>query len=283
MKRAALAVTFAVSLLLSAVFVIVAEADPFLYGWTFPAAFAISAASPQNNTAYATNNVTVAFNVSRMGTIDMGEAGKIGESYLVNVHYSADWLPNNITVYEREMKGGTAWWENCPTFAEHNADYVIPDGEHTLTVFVTGWGKIYWGEEWNRFMLTSNATINFTVDTTPPKISVPLENKTYNEADIPLNCTFNEPVAQVTFTLDGQANATATENTTLTDLTNGDHNITVYATDLAGNTGKSETILFTVEVFPTTLTAVIIIAVSAVAASAGLLFHFKRKREAGHS
>jgi hypothetical protein len=51
---------------------------------------------------------------------------------------------------------------------------------------------------------------------------------------------------------------TINENITLTELANGDHNVTVYATDEAGNTGASETLYFIVdasEPFPIILVA----------------------------
>jgi hypothetical protein len=55
--------------------------------------------------------------------------------------------------------------------------------------------------------------------------------------------------------------------------------VAVYATDLAGNAGASETNAFTVakpEPFPTT--PVVASAVAAVAISAGILVYFKKHR-----
>jgi F0F1-type ATP synthase membrane subunit a len=70
----------------------------------------------------------------------------------------------------------------------------------------------------------------------------------------------------------------------LLDLPYGAHNITFYATDLAGNTGASETVYFTVsKPFPTAVLAssVIIIVVAGLA----VLIYFaklkKRKTKAG--
>ena len=69
-------------------------------------------------------------------------------------------------------------------------------------------------------------------------------------------------------------------NTTLTDLPNGYHNITVYATDEAGNTGASETVYFSVEVpepFPISTIAAVSVAIVAVT-GAGLLIYFRRRK-----
>lgn len=63
-------------------------------------------------------------------------------------------------------------------------------------------------------------------------------------------------------------------------MSNGTHNITVYAMDEAGNVGVSETITFSVakesETFPITLVASASIASGAVAGI--VLFYYFRKR-----
>jgi hypothetical protein len=66
---------------------------------------------------------------------------------------------------------------------------------------------------------------------------------------------------------------------TLSGLPNGDHNVTIYVTDEAGNTGVSETIYFTVDVpepFPTTLVIASVITVAIVCI--GLLLYFKKRK-----
>ena len=89
------------------------------------------------------------------------------------------------------------------------------------------------------------------------------ENKTYSDSNVLLNVEFEEEISNMQYSLDGYENVTFTEEITLLDLEVGSHNVTVYATDLAGHTGVSETIYFTIEPFPTTLiiSAVIIIVV----------------------
>jgi hypothetical protein len=73
--------------------------------------------------------------------------------------------------------------------------------------------------------------------------------------------------------LDGQENVTINANATLTGLSEGDHNLTVYATDEAGNVGASETIYFSI--FPTTLAiAVVTVAVIGIV----LLVYFKKRK-----
>jgi hypothetical protein len=94
------------------------------------------------------------------------------------------------------------------------------------------------------------------------------QNYTYNQSSVPLTFTLNQPVildstmlsfslggltatypdvSWVGYSLDGQTNQTLTGNTTLSGLTSGTHNVTVYAKDVYGNIGSSGTIFFAVE------------------------------------
>jgi parallel beta-helix repeat protein len=116
---------------------------------------------------------------------------------------------------------------------------------------------------------------------TPPSISIlSPQNKTYTTSDIPLTFKINETVTWIRYCLDSQANVTITGNTTLTGLSNGLHNLTVYAKDAFDNFGASETVYFTIalpsEPFPTTW-IVAATAIIAIAAVAGHLF-LKRKK-----
>lgn len=86
------------------------------------------------------------------------------------------------------------------------------------------------------------------------------KSTTYQIANITLDFALNKQVSWLGYSLDGQDNATITGNLTLTNLSSGLHNITVYAEDNYGNTASSETIIFTItppSEFPTLLVAVI--------------------------
>jgi hypothetical protein len=130
------------------------------------------------------------------------------------------------------------------------------------------------------FDIGGSFSVGFTVDTTPPSVSVSsLENNTEYASDVALNFTVNEAVTQITYSLDGQENVTINGNTTLPQLSYGAHNVTVYTTDAAGNTGTSETITFTVakpELFPTVLVAIAVATI--VVVGAGLLIYFKKRK-----
>jgi parallel beta-helix repeat protein len=84
-------------------------------------------------------------------------------------------------------------------------------------------------------------------DTTSPAISViSPENKTYSVNNVSLTFAVSESTSWICYSLDGQANVTITKNETMTGLSVGSHSITMYAKDVAGNVGASETIHFTI-------------------------------------
>jgi hypothetical protein len=100
----------------------------------------------------------------------------------------------------------------------------------------------------------STHTIVIQEDTTPPVIAVlSPENRTYSVNNIPLNFTVSEQTFWEGYSLDGSVNATIAGNTTLINLPDGPHAITVYGNDTVGNMGRSDTILFAVDTTPPTI------------------------------
>jgi hypothetical protein len=94
-------------------------------------------------------------------------------------------------------------------------------------------------------------------DTTPPTITVlSPENKTYTSNQCPLTFTVDEPVSTIQFNLDDQANSTTPGNTTLTNLSEGEHKIIIYANDTHGNTGQSGPLFFSVDTSPPLISSV---------------------------
>ena len=124
--------------------------------------------------------------------------------------------------------------------------------------------------------------IPFEYGTIPPIVSiVSPENKNYTSSNVSLAFTLNKPAAWMGYSLDGQENATITGNTTIAGLTNGLHNITVYAKDEFKNTGSSETITFTIVKEPEPFPSAIVAAASGASVaviSVGLLVYFKKRK-----
>ncbi|MEM2099576.1 MAG: kelch repeat-containing protein [Candidatus Bathyarchaeia archaeon] len=143
----------------------------------------------------------------------------------------------------------------------------LSDGDHSIVVYANDtFGN-----------MGSSNIVYFSVDTIQPVVSVlSPENKVYSVNEIPLNFTTNEPVLWVAYSLDGKANVTISKNITLAGLTEGAHNLTVYAMDMVGNIGASETVQFSVEPFPVILvTAVVTTVIIVVLAS---YLYIKRRK-----
>jgi hypothetical protein len=116
-----------------------------------------------------------------------------------------------------------------------------------------------------------------------PKISITsIENESiYRTPNINLDFVTSESITNNSYSLDGKENVTFAENTTLSGLSNGKHNVTVYSWDFAGNSGASETIYFNVaESFPAVSITVASVIVVAVVCAALLVYYKKYKIKA---
>ena len=117
----------------------------------------------------------------------------------------------------------------------------------------------------------------------PPNICITSRNTAYSINNVSINFAVNEETSWMGYSLDEQTNVTITENTiNLTGLTGGSHNITIYAVDIEGNMGTSETFTFTVAKEPnpplTWMIAVIGATIVAVAIASVLVYFRKTKK-----
>jgi hypothetical protein len=162
-------------------------------------------------------------------------------------------------------------------------DNVTVTGNTTLTGLANGLHSVtvYAKAAFENSGATSKI-VTFTVDAISPVVSVLYPENAYvsteNVVDVALNFTVNEPVSNLAYSLDGQANVTVAGNTTLAGLPVGVHNVTVYAWDAVGNVGASETVTFTItEPFPVVPVAAASVAVAA-SFSAGVIVYFKKRK-----
>jgi len=298
MKKTGLALTLILSLLVSVLagtlliqnaakeLIVRGDADTNSSGVIGSPGATVTITSPVNK-VYSTDNVTVAFKIesrippTRQGILNhfLTYGCLLDHSFSVKTYVYLDDAGNIVT----------------PSYIvkESNVDVVLSRYEDgylcnaTLTKLSEGPHNITaWVEDDIDYLSFADvvgsvySTVSFNIDSIPPNISIlSPEPKAYNTSDVPLDFTVNEAFSQITYSLDGQENITAAGNMTLTQLSNGAHNVTVYATDEAGNTGASETATFTVAVpepFPTVPVAVASAAVVAVVI-AGLLVYFKKR------
>lgn len=227
----------------------------------------ITISSPKNQT-YNVNNVSLNFSI----------LSPQGNTELTKVYYNIDgiehysYLTPNWTMNLAKLSEGTHIVKvsaACRSHEFYNSSVTIDYyGEHYET-------RVAYSQEASR-----SVEVYFTVNSPPSiEISSP-ENRTYDSLDFPLDFAVNEPFSQVAYCLDGHDNTTIAGNSTLTDLSNGVHIITVYAWDTQGNVGASETIMFTVAKpasFPTTLVPTVSVASVAVIA-VGVLVYFKKRK-----
>lgn len=233
---------------------------------------AIAIFSPtKNNEIFASNNLSLAFNAS------VSE----GSHMLTDVYYETDWQEGNTSAYHLdESTPDYTHSRSLITEFSHNQPLSdIPDGEHNITIIAEAYGSYVRDWLFYVFYIDGSSTVHFTVDTTPPLVTVlSIENKTYEKTDIPLNFTVTEAASQITYILDGQENTALVGNTTLTDLPEGNHNVIVCVIDAAGNKGTSGTIHFSVEVPKPFPAALVIASIVPVAAFIGLLLYFKKNK-----
>jgi len=224
--------------------------------------------SPENSTIHG-NPIQLNFTASREGLF--GQFGNVGVSVDGGVIKSVTNFVNKSVVSTEYQ-----FWDL--TTVVSSVTLFLAEGTHNATAYL-GWQ--YQGI-YRRYQVYAYATVQFTIDTTPPTISVlSIQNATYGATDVDLNFSVSEPVSQVTYSLDGQENVTVAGNTTLAGLSAGAHNVTVYAWDTAGNMGASPTVTFTVAVpepFPTALVATAS-GLSVAAVGLGLLMVYFKKRK----
>jgi len=176
----------------------------------------------------ATSNITMVYNID----------GKNNESIAAQstrVPIMADISDANGTVTKGVSVQSYYLISGLATLPE------MTKGTHSLTVY----GRYEFAGSYHNLGF-DNRTVYFTVnDGYPPAIlNLSLENKTYNQKDLPLNFTTDQSTSWMGYSLDGKENVTINGNTTLAALPNGPHTIVVYANDTMGNMGASQTVSF---------------------------------------
>lgn len=158
----------------------------------------------------------------------------------------------------------------------------LSDGNHSLKFYVEGvsFYDPYQVQGVSNYYVNNSCTAYFMIDTTPPDIRNFSIGETLSATERLLKFEVDEPTSKITYCLDEGGNVTIGGNTTLSGLSVGAHNLTVYAWDAAGNTGV-QTINFEVTQAPEDFPTLLVVAVSVVAAViafAGVVYLKKRRR-----
>ena len=107
---------------------------------------------------------------------------------------------------------------------------------------IGGFDGINWLDVNEQYKPVGYGTVAPRVQITSP------ENKTYSE--VSLAFTVNRGTQWMGYSIDNQANVTIKIETTLSGLSEGAHNVTIYANDSLGNTGSSNAVFFSVDTLP---------------------------------
>jgi hypothetical protein len=115
----------------------------------------------------------------------------------------------------------------------------LSDGSHSVVVYANDTAG----------NMGVSDVVDFSVDVAPPLITVssPISS-VYSTRDVPLTFSVNEETSWIGYSLDGQNNITISGNTSINALSDGLHNLVVYANDTFGKMGVSGTIYFNVQI-----------------------------------
>ena len=236
--------------------------------------------TPQNGSYYS-KNPTLTFDVSIPKT-----KGAKSISVVTEVYYKGSWESKKIVVSQKFLVDTASFSINLSDIRGGRG------GNLSLTIYAVGYGSYQVSKKfldkytilynYEKFELTGSSTVHFTKDTFSPKISfLSPPNETYVTSDVKLDFTISEATSEILYCLDGKENQTITDSLTLTGLTEGTHNVTLYAVDLAGNAAEPKALSFNVDLpesFPVAPVAAASASVSIVLACAGLLVYFKKRK-----
>lgn len=190
-------------------------------------------------------------------------------------------VTNMVNVYNPALNNWTTI--TMPTPRAGHAIVAVNDA-----LYVIGGGIAWHGEEpptpGSRWTLTSKVDqyIPLGYGSVQPivKIIIP-KNQTYNQNSISLTFIVDKPFSTIFYNLDGQDNITITGNTTLTNLLNGVHNLTVYAKYAEGSIGTSEDVIFAIAYYqePVPTATAIVVTASVVSITIVGLFYCHKKHK----
>ena len=267
-----------------------ALADPYFPGGqvpppagTLPPEISINL---ENNTLLRSSNISIPL-IATPG----GLSASTGVGMFDNVWYEDDWQEGNFTIPNLEPVSlasleSLRWNITSVNLASLSGNITlagVPDGNHTLTVFAEAEGNVIDFPYADYFYIVGSSSVNFTVDSVTPTISFlsSEQNKTYDTRDVTLGFVLNKPASQIIYCLDNKGNVTvkADSSLTLDNLSNGEHNVTIYSVDEYGVVSAPSTVYFSVEPSPT-LAIIVVASTAALVAvlSVGLLVCRKRRK-----
>jgi hypothetical protein len=210
----------------------------------------ISVSSPINST-YDSGSVFLNFTITKPhswnnDTITFANVTEyFGQIDEVTYNLDGQWIEANMTTPDN-------WSSKSPIFISVNLTG-LENGPHYVCINASGWclfAPTFFAYRFANHLVGNSSTLYFTVNIAPKISILSPENKVYNETSTPLTFTTDKPVSSIWYSLDGGPNVTISGNTTLTQLTDEQHSLHVYAQVPTGNIGASELPVFTVDLPP---------------------------------
>jgi hypothetical protein len=173
-------------------------------------------------------------------TIDSGPPDPSGSTEASISFSGTDGSGSGIAGYACQLDGGT--WEACSSPVSYTG---LGDGEHTVTVRATD----------NVSNTSTPASHTWTVDTTPPTVTIdsgPPDPSGSTEASISFSGTdgSGSGIADYACQLDGGTWEACSSPVSYTGLGDGEHTVTVRATDNVSNTSTPASHTWTVDTTP---------------------------------
>lgn len=243
---AAIAILFVTLLLLvETSFIEVTNANP-IGGYMKPAYESFQILSP-NNGSTCDGQVRLYFTINTNAPSDMHNnyVYKIDETKAASVDnvtlIRGTEISNEVSPYS--ISAMNPWH---PYYMPY-VDYLL-QGYVVLPPLLKGWHTIYVNRGTSigdRNVVSPSVTIYF--DTRLDVSVQEPQNQTYRTNNIELSFAAKNDNLSVFYSVDAKDNVTVAGNTTMMGLSEGFHTLEVYAIDTAGNTEKSDTIFFAVE------------------------------------
>ena len=191
----------------------------------------------------------------RLADVDAPEKGESGyydaKNFLIGLVYDKTVYLDIDDIYRTDKYGRLV----CVVYVDYNSTHfknvneaLLVEGYAVIWNFYNEFNPSTWSLYYPKEESPEPPPEPPPPDTTSPTISIlsPEEYSTYAVNSVPLIFTVSESTSWIGYSLDGQANVTITGNIVLSGMSNGLHNLIVYAEDLHGNSGASEIIYFTI-------------------------------------
>jgi N-acetylneuraminic acid mutarotase len=174
--------------------------------------------------------------------VSYGAAG-ITEGYMApaRIYYIGGYSVGKFTGQAQAYNSENNSWsiaETMPTSRAYLGIAVVND----VLYAIGGFDGTKWLDINEQYKPVSYGTVAPKVQITSP------ENKTYS--NVTLAYKVNRGTQWIGYCLDNRPNVTLKAETNLLGLSQGDHNVTIYANDSLGNMGSSNTVFFSFDTLP---------------------------------